>query len=120
MTQQPAGIVLEFTIGDRLRKAREYAGYDQGPFAALLEVSRGTVSNYERGVGERRKPIVVREWARITGVSRKWIETGEGNPTDPDGSRETGRGATTLDELTEAKRGRATRRTNAGYVAAAA
>ncbi|WP_460836598.1 helix-turn-helix domain-containing protein [Nocardioides marmoraquaticus] len=78
MTTQPArGLVPEFTLGDRLRKAREHAGYEQGPFAALLGVSRGTVSNYERELGTRGpKPIVLDQWAAKTGVSLQWLTTG--------------------------------------------
>ncbi len=99
MTQQPTGGVPQFTIGDRLRKARETTGMDQAAFAEHIGVSRGTVSNYERGVGEgHHKPIVLRTWAMATGVPLSWIETGiiETHPTPPDGGE-------ALRELTEAK-----------------
>lgn len=82
MTTDSAGLVPEFTIADRLRKAREVTGMDQGPFAELLGVSRGTVSNYERGTTENYKPIVLRAWAMATGVSIGWIQEG-GNPSGP-------------------------------------
>lgn len=81
------GVVPEFTVGDRLRKARELTGLDQGPFAEQLGVSRGTVSNYERSTTEHYKPIVLRAWALATGVPLEWIETGQGpssGPTPPD------------------------------------
>lgn len=112
MTQQPAGAVLRFTIGDRLRKAREFAGYgqDQGGFAALVGVSRGTISNYEREEVEHYKPIVLREWARVAGVSLRWLETGEGSPTSPEPPRSNhGQERGALAELTEAKRARSRR-----------
>lgn len=76
MTQQTVGVIPEFGTGDRLRKARELTGLDQGPFAATLGISRGTVSNYERGLTESYKPIVMRAWAMATGVPIEWLETG--------------------------------------------
>lgn len=88
MTQQPAGTIPAFTVGDRLRKSRELTGLDQTDFAAQLGVSRGTVSNYERSSTENRKPIVMRAWALATGVPLVWLETGEGDQTPsgpPDG-----------------------------------
>lgn len=72
--------VPEWTVGDRLRKARELLGLDQGPFADLIGVSRGTVSNYERGTTERYKPIVMNAWAAQTGVPVEWLESGDTAP----------------------------------------
>jgi transcriptional regulator with XRE-family HTH domain len=86
MTEQPVGVVPEFTIGDRLRKARELTGLDQEQFALALGVSRGTVSNYEGGATTHLKPIVLKQWALYAGVSLEWIETGiTSEPTGPDG-----------------------------------
>lgn len=98
--------VPQWTVGDRLRKARELLDIDQGPFAALIGVSRGTVSNYERGLTERYKPIVMNAWAAHTGVPVEWLEHGEqpAGPTPPDGGgRET---SDKLDALAKAKRQR--------------
>lgn len=98
--------VPEWTVGDRLRKARELLDLEQGPFAALIGVSRGTVSNYERGLTSRYKPIVMNAWAAQTGVPVEWLERGEPAtagppPTDP------GRPAIdNLRRLTEQKRAR--------------
>lgn len=69
------GAVPEFTVGDRLRKARECAGMEQSELAAAIEVDRKTVSNYERGHVKPR-PIVMAAWALATGVDRQWLETG--------------------------------------------
>lgn len=109
MTEQSAGIVPQFTAGDRLRKARELTGYDQGPFADLIGVSRGTVSTYERDGIEHRKPIVLRAWALATGVNIEWLEHGIGSPgpVPATGNSEE------LRRLTEAKRARA-RATSSG------
>lgn len=95
----------EWTVGDRLRKARELRGLDQGPFAALIGVSRGTVSNYERGTTERYKPIVMNAWAAHTGISLEWLEKGDGGttPTPDPGTRTN----PALERLTERKRSRA-------------
>lgn len=102
MTEQTAGATPEFTLGDRLRKARELMGMDQAPFAEHIGVSRGTVSNYERGLTEHYKPIVLRAWALASGVPLEWLESGTpptNAPTPPDGGE-------ALRRLTAAKQGR--------------
>lgn len=81
-TQTTAGVVLEFTLQDRLRKAREHAGLDQQQLADRMGVSRGTVGNSEGGHVKVR-PITIRAWAMATGVDPHWLETGE-VPISPD------------------------------------
>lgn len=77
MTAQPtSGRTYEFGIRDRLRIAREQAGYDQAEFAAVTGLSRGTVSNYERGTTAPRRPALL-AWALATGFDRNWLESGE-------------------------------------------
>lgn len=69
--------IPEWNRGDRLRKAREAAGYArQADFAQALNVDRTTISNAERGA---RHPIrsVMARWAEITGVPLWWLEHGE-------------------------------------------
>lgn len=75
----------QFDIHDRLRKAREVAGYDQGPLAAIIGISRATVVNYETGntSATRLKPYVVQRWAEVTGVSYEWISDGVLDLTPP-------------------------------------
>ena len=75
MSTHTVGAVPAFTVADRLRKAREHAGLEQGDLAERMGVSRGTVSNNELGkVAPRR--IVLRAWALATGVDVGWLETG--------------------------------------------
>lgn len=69
------GTIPEFTIGDRLRKARELTGLEQGPFADELGIARGTVGNYEHGRVAPRK-VVLKAWAMRTGVPFEWLATG--------------------------------------------
>jgi transcriptional regulator with XRE-family HTH domain len=62
-----AGPDPEFGFADRLRKAREHAGFkDQRTFAQTLGIAQTSVSNYESGRTVPNK-LVLREWARITG-----------------------------------------------------
>lgn len=74
MTEQLAAVPT-WTLGDRLRKAREFAGFEQGELAARVGTSRGTVSNYELGHWGIRGPkaVVVRAWADKCGVPLDWI-----------------------------------------------
>lgn len=83
----PVGGVPEWTIADRLRKAREHAQMDKGEFAEKIGISRNSVGNYENGHTVPRT-IVINAWAFATGVPREWLETGEGpaTPTDTPGN----------------------------------
>lgn len=77
MTLEARGVVPRFTVADRARKAREYAGLEQGELAVRMGVSRATISNLERGLVLRPRPIVLNAWALATGVDRSWLETGQ-------------------------------------------
>lgn len=85
-TQTEVGTIPQFTIHDRLRKARETTGLDQATFASELGVSRNTVSNYETGGIDHPRKIVLGAWAMRTGVPLEWLQTGENPQQDgPDG-----------------------------------
>lgn len=62
----------QWTLADRLRKAREQSGLSQQELAEQARIARGTVSAAENG---RRRPSgsVVSMWALATGVSRDWL-----------------------------------------------
>ena len=87
MTQAHAGPrIPEWTIADRLRKAREHANLEQADLAGDLGVSRNTISNYERGKVDPRRAVLL-AWAMRTGVDVAWILSGEEpRPEDPDGA----------------------------------
>jgi transcriptional regulator with XRE-family HTH domain len=77
MEEVSVGVDPEFTLSDRLRKAREFAGFkEQRTFAATLGIAQKSVSNYESGKTTPNK-LVLREWARITGVRLGWLLGGE-------------------------------------------
>lgn len=82
-----------WTMGDRLRKAREDAGLSQAELALEVGVSRATVSNAEVGATTP-LPITVNAWARITGVPAEWLRTGrvEDTPRPRSGPRRGTRG----------------------------
>lgn len=84
MSTQTSGTVPAFTVADRLRKAREFAGLDQAQLAENMGVSRTTVSNNE---GSKVKPrrIVLKAWALATGVDAVWLETGVTPRLEPEG-----------------------------------
>lgn len=121
MTQEQAGgLILEFGLTDRLRKAREHVGCDQKAFADLTGISRGTIGNYEKPEWKTRKPYILTQWAMATGVDPEWLRTGEGQPMrpDPDGEPEDDREAA-LAKLAGRKRShRGAPRTNHRYAAA--
>lgn len=67
--------VPEWTLGDRLRKARENAGLEQLELAQDIGISRNTVANYEHGKTKARRPVIL-AWAVRTGVPVEWLWTG--------------------------------------------
>lgn len=74
-----------FTMGDRLRKAREEAGLGHSELARDIGVSRNTITNYERGhVQPRRGALML--WAMRTRVPVVWLETGEAPSPGGDGA----------------------------------
>jgi transcriptional regulator with XRE-family HTH domain len=78
------GPIPQFTMGDRLRKARELAGVESGDFADEIGVSRNTITNYERDKVRPRK-IVLNAWALRTGVPLQWLLTGTAPASPPEG-----------------------------------
>ena len=75
--------VPEWTITDRLRKARENAGLSPEQLAHDIDVSRATVYNYESPAYERkRRPIALKAWAVRCGVPYEWVKAGTVALTD--------------------------------------
>lgn len=72
-------VTLEWDYADRLRKAREVAGYNQGEMARALNISRQSVVNYERRNTEP-LPLIREKWAEVCGVSEEWLVSGYGLP----------------------------------------
>ena len=79
-----SGQVPEWTMGDRLRKARMTTGLTAKDFAAEIGVSTKTALDAE---GDRREPrrITLLAYAMRSGVPVEWLETGNAPP--PDGPR---------------------------------
>ncbi len=61
--------------GERIRFARKWAGLNQDEVATRLGLSRASVSNWELGLGIKRKNLV--RFAQAVGVSPEWLITGE-------------------------------------------
>ena len=79
--------VPEWTLADRLRKARTDAGFEQADLEGLTGISRKSISNYENGYTVPSKPVL-ESWARYCGVPYEWL-AGEG-PTRRGGKRRKG------------------------------
>lgn len=71
------GYVPDYTVGWRIRMAREYAGLDQRQLAARTGIARNTISNYEQGLTHRTKKLYLRQIALACGVDPHWLVTGE-------------------------------------------
>lgn len=68
--------VPEWSFTDRLRKAREAAGFTQQQLAEITTISLASIKNYEAGK-RIPKPLYIRAWAEATGVPAVWLETGD-------------------------------------------
>lgn len=70
-----------FSLGERIRKAREDQGLSQSQFASLLGVDRKTVSNWE---GQRNQPRYgdLMLISSVTDVSLEWLAGELFRPTD--------------------------------------
>lgn len=79
------GIVPTWSLGDRLRKARESTGASQSELAAAIDMSHRAIGNYETDRRVPRRPVIL-AWAMATGVSMHWLETGEAPPSDDGGA----------------------------------
>lgn len=64
--------VPTWTLADRLRKARIYAGYDQTELEARTGISRQSISNYENGRTVPSRPVLL-SWAIACGVDLEWL-----------------------------------------------
>lgn len=47
-------------FGDRLKEAREFAGYSRGDLANKLGVTKSAISNYENGVSSPKEDILLK------------------------------------------------------------
>src|SRR5260221_2446959 len=66
------GAVPEWTLADRLRKAREHAGLNQAELAATVGIARSSVVSYESGRTTPSRPVVL-SWSLCTGVPAEWV-----------------------------------------------
>ena len=66
----------EWTLTDRLRKAREHSGLEQTEIAEVMGVSVRSIRNYEAGRNTPKRPQLI-AWAFATGVPLAWLEDEE-------------------------------------------
>jgi len=86
----PGATVPQWTLGDRMRKAREHAGLKQAELAEEIGVGRTSIVNYESGSTTPSRPVLL-SWALRCGVSFEWLaDTG---PSTWGGSRAYGKSA---------------------------
>ena len=77
-----SGNVPQWTVADRLRKAREVAGFSQAELSRETGFSRATIGNAEQAVRPPRRSLLIAV-SFATGISLDWLENGE-TPTGPE------------------------------------
>lgn len=76
-TMENAGGIPQWTLGDRLRKARETAGVSVEEMAADIGRSERTVRNYENET-TRAPLLVIRQYGFRCRVPFEWLNGGPG------------------------------------------
>lgn len=66
------GVVPQWTVADKIRKAREHAGLSQQQLADRLSVTRTSIVNWERG-HTRPLRVLLGLLAAETGVDPDWL-----------------------------------------------
>lgn len=76
--------IPQWTLGERLAKARKDARLEQEHMARIFNVSTSAISNWEKDISQPRKMLaVIATWAAETGVPQGWLL----GTLDPDRSR---------------------------------
>lgn len=77
-TTPPGRRVPQWTLGERMAKARTDAGFSQADMAFLFGKDDKTISSWETGARRPRDLLdTIRDWATITDVSETWLLTGD-------------------------------------------
>src|SRR5258708_5465214 len=84
-----AGHVPQWTVGDRMRKAREDAQLNQSDLAGKVEIARSSIVNYETDRRMVSRPVLI-AWSLVTGVPYEWLCHGDTLPCGPQGRRSDG------------------------------
>lgn len=69
---QENAVVPEWTLGDRLKKAREHAGLSQTELGREIGISLATAMRYETGKVVPPRGMVI-AWALCTGIDLEWL-----------------------------------------------
>ena len=86
------------TFGDRVAGAREGAGLSQDELARRLGIRPGTLQSWEEDLSEPRANKL-QMLAGVTGVSLRWLMTGQGEGPQPPDSEMSEDAAALLTEL---------------------
>ncbi|MGH3276390.1 MAG: helix-turn-helix domain-containing protein [Streptosporangiaceae bacterium] len=76
--RQDTAVVPEWTLGDRLKKAREHAGLSQTELGREIGISLASAMRYETGKVTPSQPVLL-SWALCTGVDLGWLGQGSIN-----------------------------------------
>lgn len=69
-------------IGDRIKTVRNSLGYNQTDFGNKIGVAAASISKLEKGINNPSDQTVKLICSEF-GISRHWLETGEGEMIDP-------------------------------------
>lgn len=84
MSTAPNEHIPALTLGWRLKMALADSDLSREDMAEQLGVTVSTLSRWQGDRGAAPSRAYIRLWAELTGVSLRWLETGEGQSTTPD------------------------------------
>ena len=82
-----AGAVPNWTLSDRVRKAREHSGLKQAELAERVGMARTSLARIEQGKTDPRRTTLI-AIAFATGVDLGWLQNGETPAPDTPGGGE--------------------------------
>src|SRR5260370_2562423 len=77
-----AAHVPQWTVGDRMRKAREDAQLNQSDLAGKVEIARSSIVNYETDRRMVSRPVLI-AWSLATGVPYECLSHRDTLPCRP-------------------------------------
>ena len=72
---QENAVVPEWTLGDRLKKARLHAGLEQTELSAETGIARSSIVRYEKDQARPSRAMLI-AWALSTDVDFEWLVGG--------------------------------------------
>lgn len=76
-------VVLNLTLGIRLKKARKSKGLTQDGLAKIIGTSRGVITNLELDKIDTPQPLIINTLCSVLEINKEWLLNGVGSMNEP-------------------------------------